>query len=46
LRRRGTHFGALHRRHQVEHRAARKELSHAEDISRRIEAAAGDATVA
>jgi hypothetical protein len=45
LRRRGLPFGALHRRHQNEHGAARNGSS-AEDISPRIEAAAGYATVA
>jgi hypothetical protein len=44
-RRRGLHFGTLHHRHQIEHGAARNELS-AEDISLRIEAAPGYATVA
>jgi hypothetical protein len=44
LRRRGMHFGALLRRHQVEPGAARRELSRAEGTSRRIEAVAGVAT--
>jgi hypothetical protein len=46
LQRRGTHFGALLGRRQVEPGAARRELSHAEDTSQQIEAAAADATVA